>query len=199
MPTFRAAIVGHSQVPTSLPGLPEGVEVELFRVSGAKARNFFSYPVFRNLLESRFDLIILWIGSNDIHDRCVVKDVARDIKAIVEQLEAVCTPKVKICLIEPRHPDNARHPHLDQETYNRIAKGINNNLQKRSLKGKGFITFSARPFTQTLARDGVHFNREGRAHIEEKLRNAIMHEHFSWPTHLWGFSDRRPREHSGTQ
>ena len=199
MSTFRVAIVGHSQVPTSLPGLPERVEVDLFRVSGAKAHNFFSHPVFRNLLHSRFDLVILWIGSNDIHDRCVVKDIASNIKAIVDQLETVCTPKVKICLIEPRHPDTTRHPHLDQEACNRIAKGINNNLQKRSLKGKGFITFSARPFSQSLARDGVHFNRDGRAHIEEKLRNAIMHEHFAWPSHLWGFSDRRPRERPATQ
>ncbi|MPC88347.1 hypothetical protein E2C01_083248 [Portunus trituberculatus] len=168
---FRVAIVGHSQIPVALPGLPDDIEVSLFRVPGARAQNFFTNSVFMSIFESKFDLIILWIGSNDIHSRCRVKEIVADIKAIVEQLEAVCTPRIKICLIEPRRPD-----------------------PKRSLQTKRFISFGARPFAEGLARDGVHFNRQTREYIQSKLRNAIQDSYLYWPTQLWGHSDKKEEE-----
>ena len=190
---FRVAIVGHSQVPKELPNLPNAVQLQVFRAPGARAHSFFSNDVLTAVFNHRFDLVILWIGSNDIHSRCNVAVIVDNIKAIVKQLEDNCTPKVKICLIEPRRLDPGRRPHLDQDHYNKIAKAINNKMQKRALKHNDFITLGARPFFENLRRDGVHFNHQAQEHIKTKFTNAINHYYTTWPERLWGYSDENDK------
>ena len=69
-----------------------------------------------------------------------------------------------------------------------MAKGVNNKLQKRALQGKGFITFGAKPFWYSLRSDGVHFDREGKERVKDKLRGAICNAHvFQLEAH-WGYS-----------
>ena len=185
---FKVAIVGHSQVPSHLDDLPSPVEVQIFRSPGATARSFFNNDHLTAVFNGRYDMVILWLGSNDIHSGCKVTDIVSDIKSIVEQLEARCTPKVKICLIEPRLTETRWRPQIEQEAYNKVAKGVNNKLQKRALRGKGFITFGAKPFWYSLKSDGVRFDREGRERVKNKLTGAICNAHVFQPEEHWGYS-----------
>ena len=188
MSVFKVAIVGHSQVPPQLDGVSPQVEVTIFRSPGAKARSFFANPQLAAVLEGRWDMVILWLGSNDITNRCQVADIVQDLKNIVLQLEERCTPKVKVCLVEPRHTEVRWRPRVEQESYNKVAKAINNKLQKRALKGRTFISFGAKPFWYSLRADGVHFDREGRERVKDKLRSAIGYAHLFQPEEHWGYS-----------
>ena len=189
-PMFKVALVGHSQVSTALD-LPDGIELSIFRSPGAKARTFFRNPRLTRVLRNKYDLVILWLGSNDIKPSCRVREIVQDLKAIVVRLELGCASRVKVCLIEPRHPDRREPlPVVDQETYDKVRKGINNNLQKRALKGKEFITFGARPYERDLGNDGIHFNLEGQARIVQKFVTAITHAYAFQPEQHWGASNK---------
>ena len=52
---FRVAIVGHSQVPKELPNLPNAVQLQVFRVPGARAHTFFSDEVLTSVFNDRYD------------------------------------------------------------------------------------------------------------------------------------------------
>ena len=185
---FKAAIVGHSQVPKQIDDLPSRVELDIYRSPGARALGFFSNERLIKVFDNRYDFVILWIGSNDIHLHCSVAEIAHAIKNIVDQLLARCTPRVRICLIEPRATEARWKPLMEQETYNKIAKGINNKLQKRLLKGKEVISFGAKPFWYFLRSDGVHFTPEGKLRVVIKLRAAICRAFIFQPEAHWGYS-----------
>ena len=164
-------------MPSHLDNLPSSIDVQIFRSPGATARSFFNNEHLTAVFHGRYDMVILWLGSNDIHPQCQVKDIVNTIKRIVEQLEAHCTPRVKICLVEPRLTEIRWRPRIEQGAYNKVAKGVNNKLQKRALRGKEFISFGAKPFLYSLRSDGVHFDREGREKVKDKLRGAINNTH----------------------
>ena len=69
-----------------------------------------------------------------------------------------------------------------------MAKGVNNKLQKRALRGKEFISFGAKPFLYSLRSDGVHFGREGRERVKDKLKGAINNAHIFQPEAHWGYA-----------
>ena len=119
-----------------------------------------------------------------------MRQIALALKEIVTQLEERCTPRVTVCLVEPRATEGPRWPRMEQETYNKIAKGVNNNIQTKFHKGKGYISFGARPFWSSLARDGVHFDEEGRMKIVEKIKGAILDAFAFQPEAHWGYSDQ---------
>ena len=85
---FHVALVGHSQVPPHFDSLPSPIEFHVFRSPGARAGTFFQNDQLTGVFNNRYDLVILWLGSNDIHTNCCVRKIAEDIKTIVEQLEA---------------------------------------------------------------------------------------------------------------
>ena len=163
---FKVAIVGHSQVPSHLDILPSPIDVQIFMSPGATARSFFNNEHLTAVFNGRYDMVILWLGSNDIHPRCKVKDI----KSIVEQLEIRCIPRVKICLVEPRLTEIRWRPRVEQEANNKVAKGMSNKLQKRALRGKGFISFDVKAIWYSLRSDGVHFDREDREGKEQAER-----------------------------
>ena len=180
---FNTALVGHSQLPTSL-AVEVPVTINIFRSPGAHASNFFENSQLTSVLENRYHLIILWIGSNDITDTCQVIDIARNIKEIVVALENTCGADVRICLIEPRRPEQQTNIELDNVTYGKIAKAVNRKLQQHFLKGRKFISFGAKLFWEDLKQDGVHFRRhEKELFVTSKIKNCITdayHKNRSW-------------------
>lgn len=82
-----------------------------------------------------------------------------------------------VCLIEPRSESERR---VEHETYKKVAKAVNNKLIYRALKGHNFVCFEARPYATALARDRVHFNREGRCMVAAKLVNIIQESFDRW-------------------
>lgn len=189
---FRVAIVGHSQVPTEIEHLPSAVELSIFRAPGAKAKSFFANERLMTVFNRRYDLVILWLGSNDIEPQCRPRTIIEDLKRIVDQLLTTCTPKVKICQIEPRITHTRWRTTVEQQTYNRIAKAVNRRMYDGLLRDQEFISFGARPFRYNLRADGVHFNRAGQERVKSKLRGAICHSHAFQPETHWGYSDQAP-------
>ena len=155
---FKVALVGHSQGPQTLE-VVENVDLDIFHQPGALAKDFFQSEQLTQVLQKRYHLVILWIGSNDIHAASNVLELVNTIKTIIEALERTCGADVRFCLIEPRLTERQRRFSTPQDTYNRVAKAINTRLQNRYLRGRKFISFGVKPFWGDLARD-VHFRRE---------------------------------------
>ncbi len=149
---FRIALVGHSQIPRRFEVNQEDVTVDIYRAPGGKAANFFDDERLNKVLRQKYDLIILWIRSNDIEKDCVVREIAGNIKNIVKELEARCEAEVRTCLIRPRKTEDQPRVRIEPDTYIRVAKGINEALQKKLLKKNRFLSFGVKPFWDDLKR-----------------------------------------------
>ena len=170
--------MGHSQIPRHLE-VAEDIRLRIYRSPGARAASFLENPDLISVLNHRWDLVILWLGSNDVREYSSPRTLASDIKKIVVKLEDYSRARVVVCLLEPRRIDQ-RDRRVCQDTYDRVARAVNRNLPRRTLKGRNFLHFSARPFIEDLGRDGVHFNSSGRAWIRRKFESCIDHAAHRW-------------------
>lgn len=88
-------MVGHSQVPQELE-VP-GVDLRIFRAPGGTARTFFTNDRLNNVLEWEHDWCILWLGSNDVYEEAIPRQISDHIFEIVREIERRCKAKVRIC------------------------------------------------------------------------------------------------------
>ena len=162
LPKF--ALVGHSQLPLECE-VPAW-ETRVFRAPGGKAESFFGDPRMCNVLEWPHDFCILWLGSNDIREDTVVKNIVDNLCTIVYEIEEKCSAQVIIVLVEPRfYPFEYPVSHF---TYGKAQKGINRQLRRR-LKNRSFIRYTSAFWKNHLAEDGVHFDAFGKNKIKGNL------------------------------
>ena len=165
---LKVALVGHSQIPCSLK--VEGAEIELYRLPGAKTHSFENKAKLNQVLNWSGDLVILWLGSNDIDQNTDISEVVKNIIQIKSQIEKECKAVVAIILVEPRcYPND--HP-VSKDQYKKIQKGINRKLE-RALPNTQFLQFNTFVYEKELARDGVHFSEEGKEMIKDKISECI--------------------------
>ena len=165
---LRVAFVGHSQLPSNI--IIAGTEISIFRAPGGKAFSFFEDNRLCNVLNWRGDLVIVWLGSNDIVGNTNVSEVTDNILIIKEKIEEECGARVIIVLVEPRcYPND--HP-VHQTQYTKIQRGINRKLEKK-LPQTHFIKFNLPKYQQFLSFDGVHFTSEGRKEIEKVIVDNV--------------------------
>lgn len=166
-------MVGHSLVPPHL--LPiEGARVDIYRSPGAKAANFETDTRLANVLGYIYDLVIVFLGGNDVHNDCVPSQITDNIKCVIEQIHANCYAQIAFILLEHRVPKPGNRFNIDVDQYNKVSNNINNRL-KRAYKRKPYVQFlsiGAKPFRNNLT-DGVHFNDESKLHLRLKLINTI--------------------------
>ena len=165
---LRIALVGHSQLPTSID-VP-GTEIEIFRAPGGKALNFFEDDRLNEVLNWRGDLIILWIGSNDITVDTDVVRLRNEIVKIKQTVESRCQAQIIFVLLEPRQYNN--HYPVGWDQYNKIQNSINKFLIKK-LPLTRFLQFNTSKFQTLLSQDGVHFNGEGKQLVIQKIKQAV--------------------------
>ena len=132
---FKVALVGHSHVPAELT-VDVPAEVDIFRSPGAKIKSFFNNPLLTPVLQQKYHLIVLWLGSNDVRDNCNINDIVGQVKTVVEALEKTCGADVRFCLLEPRLTERQFPCRIDQESYIKVAKAVNRKLQAKVLKGR---------------------------------------------------------------
>ncbi len=162
---WKISLVGHSQVPKEL-NFPNA-EIRIFRAPGGKAQFFHENELMNRVLNWEHDLSIVWLGSNDVTSDTDPEEVFNYIKEICYAIERDCQAEVYVCQVEPR-----RHPRgLSHDQYKRIQCGINNRIKKR-LHFKN-IHFNNQLYMDELRSDGVHWNEEGRRHVEAKFRKVI--------------------------
>ena len=149
----KAAIVGHSQVPHNLQ--IENVETRTFRRPGAKIRHFYD-EILSNLLDYAPDIVILFLGGNDIDasEDCVAR-TATALKNIIQVIRANCH-EIIVVDIEWRNFTSSRVPGLTSEIYNHRRRQINRNVSR-------------------FYGDGVHFDGLAAARVKTKITNAIIH------------------------
>ena len=94
---WKAALVGHSQIPQQL-GFPNG-EIKMFRGPGAKASTFFHNSRMNDVLKWEHDLTILWIGSNDIGSHTELETVFNFIKEIYQAIQENYQSVMYVCQI----------------------------------------------------------------------------------------------------
>ena len=140
-------------------------------------KHFFRDSRLYRALEEEFDFAIIWLGSNDIDENCQVRDIVKGLEEIVEAVKTRCKAKVKLCKVEPRWTDGTNRYRVSQETYDKVARGVNRLLYRRFKKDK-LLCFGAKPFTASLKRDGVHFNEDGRREVNRKLVSCIESEEY---------------------
>lgn len=174
--TLRVGWVGHSQVswasadPKQQPQI-KGVEVILYKKPGAKAIKFFEYPELTMALDDNLDLVVLWIGSNDIHPNETISHICNSIKDILEAFGSKGIPTY-FMTVEPRvYPESSPY-YVPPEVYQKMRNAINKHFQ-RELKGRILLTGGVAINASHLMIDGVHAGWQGRANIETKLVGLI--------------------------
>ena len=166
MTALRVAIVGHSQVPPELTG--PNFTVHIFRRPGAKVNDWREVPEFVDLLKSKFDLVFLWLGSNDITSTCQPNAILRQINLFALQIENSCEARVVVVEVESRQYQRSRH-FVPPNQYLRIRRAINIRLHLQ--KRYSLLSFGALKFE--LATDGVHFKAQSKLMIKQKFMTYI--------------------------
>ena len=163
------ALVGHSQVPSTFEA-PEGAEVRIFRRRGGLIRHFDEAPLV-NVYDYEPDLVILFLGSNDVLDYADNwLPLVKRLRDILHDLTAVC-PRVWVVTIERRR-FASEHLSLLYEAY---RKKINRKLRKqiRNMNVR-MVNITATWFLNNLGPDGVHFNAQAKQEIKSKFRAVIQ-------------------------
>ena len=168
---FKVAIVGHSQVPTSVPAF-DGVEIRIFRRSGARLIHLEQSPL-RDVFEYRPNLCIFYMGGNDIAVSNVdCREVIKHIRDALLSLKDIAQKVVFVNIEERRYAVGNRHG-VDTETYNTCRKWVNNNLRRfLRINHIGTINVSG-PWFASQSVDGVHFNKEAKRVLIRKICSYI--------------------------
>lgn len=179
---YRVGWIGHSQVGwASLdPGFQpiEGVKVDLFRRSGAKAMEFFETPELVAALDEPLDMAIVWLGGNDLNPNT-------DLVALKQQCTRIMNAFLErgvttyFMTVEPRkYPQSSKH-FVDPQIYTKLRNGLDHYM-KRKHPGKIIITGGLTITEDLLAIDGVHVIREGRVRVQNKIVNLIQTHYVKW-------------------
>ena len=168
----RAAVVGHSQVPHNLH--IENVETRIFRKPGARVRHFYD-EILNNLLEYAPDIVILFLGGNDIDtsEDCASR-IANSLKNIIQVIKANCQ-EVIVVDIEWRNFTSSRVPGLTREIYNHRRRQIDRNLARFCNARQIRTINTSLEAIQRVRGDGVHFDALAAAKVKSKITNAILH------------------------
>ena len=159
---MRIGIVGHSQVPLSIDSPSDTVSI--FRKPGAKILNWRNIPELTAVFEHNFDLVFIWLGSNDISETCVTAQIFQEINHFASLVETRCNTKVILVEIENRHYTSSRF-YVNPERYQRIKRHINQKLRLQRVYT--LANFGA--FKFTLGSDGVHFTTHAKQLVREKF------------------------------
>ena len=168
----KAAIVGHSQVPYNIH--VNNVETRIFRKPGARVRHFYD-EILNNLLEYAPDIVILFLGGNDIDasEDCVLR-TANALKDIIQVIRANCR-EIIVVEIEWRNFTQTCVPGLTSEIYNVRRRQINRNVGRFCNTRHIRTINTSLDAIQRVRRDGVHFDSIAAARVKTKITNAITH------------------------
>ena len=162
MTELKVAILGHSQVPPELTG--PGINCTVYRKPGAKLNNWQDVPEFAEILNNKFDIVFIWLGSNDITTTCRPNLILHQLTHLAQQIEADCQCKVVLVEIEHRCYTNSRH-FVPPTQYLHIRRAVNKRLHLQHRYT--LLSFGALRFE--LARDGVHFKAQSKELIKQRL------------------------------
>ena len=168
----KAAIVGHSQVPSEISNL--NVETRVFRKPGARIHHFY-VELLTEVLEFSPDIIVVFLGGNviDASVDCALR-VANGLKDIIEILKANCR-EVIFVQIEWRNFTRTRVPGLNSEIYQQRRITINRNLKRYCSRRRIHAINTGLESIERVRQDGVHFDSVAANRLKTKIISAISH------------------------
>ncbi|MEL7523367.1 MAG: SGNH/GDSL hydrolase family protein [Cyanobacteria bacterium J06553_1] len=183
---MKIALVGHSQIPVDLY-YPNAV-ITYFKKPGALARFCLDYPETRGVLNDTFDLVIIWVGSNDIRPNCGLDYLPSKIADIATEIQNRTGADIRIVLIEPRDCPPGNRNQITRAEYIRIQKGVNKRIIRRCLEVDTWAVIYTTGFPAfNLDEGGVHFNHRGRIVMKRRICGSIAR---------WAFF-KFPDQHAG--
>ena len=165
---MRCLWVGHSQIPKDNVQI-NGEDAELGRVNGAVLENAYQAPI-SDYIETDPDVIVLWLGGNDLDNGLSPKEVVTELINIVRYCQEHAQT-VLVCNIEPRNyvnPDRAT-------SYKDKARNTNRLLTRLSQKHNYRIINVSDPALIVDSRDGLHFSNVAKGRVIKKIERAVDH------------------------
>ena len=130
---MNVAILGHSQLREfkieHLNLNDNVIDVKKFWKPGARLATILSENIFQDLVAFQPDVIIIFLGGNDISRESKPAKLIDDYKNLIEQLRLSVSLSVGIFAleIEKRVPRNERY--IDAESYRKFRRSVNRRLQ----------------------------------------------------------------------
>ena len=167
---FKVAIVGHSLVPTAI-SCPSGVSCQIFRKPGGCFSDE-DCSEFRGLWQSHFDLVIVFLGGNDLVQFGEI-DVYNKARRFIDRVSSHAN-LVRVCNVEHRaYPESSFRVSVNSE-YKRKRNAFNRKLV-RYLRRNGHVMLDVgRPvFYNNRVPDGVHFSLISKVALERYFVRVI--------------------------
>ena len=174
---MKCAILGHSQlrhVNINNISLRNSTDiVAKFFVPGITLDTVYETDVYRSFVEFRPDLVILFLGSNDIvESNCdLVKTVVDRVNYLVDKIYTDVNPRFDIRFLEfEQRVGNNRF--VTEQTYRKVRNAISKKLKK--ISNIKFVTLTPWDFNAScIGVDGVHLNTKGIEIIETVIEHLI--------------------------
>ena len=172
---IKVAILRHS----NLKGIPDPdgfwsyktFQIETFCCPGATFDNITSSSEYKRLVKKNFDVIILFLGGNDIRNECNIADLYAKLKTLIDDLNNTIIPKFGIFFLEPEA--RLGNPEIvSQKGYYRLRNSLVWKVKSRkeivswTLLGRGLNLHH-------LGKDGVHFNKRGKQKFREIIQDHL--------------------------
>ena len=146
-------------------------QIETFCCPGATFDDITSFSEYKRLVKKNFDIIILFLGGNDIRNECNIADLYTKLKTLIDDLNNTIIPKFGIFFLEPEaRLGNPKF--VSQKGYYRLRNSLVRKVKSRkeiipwTLLGKGLNLHH-------LEKDGVHFNKLGRQKFREIIQEHL--------------------------
>ena len=172
----KVAIIGHS----NLKGIADetgkwysGVfQIEVFCCPGATTDNITSFPEYSRLVHNNFDVVILFLGANDIRESCSIAEIYEKLKNLIDDLNNQIIPKYGTFLLEPE-ARRGDPKYINEKGYFRLRNSLVRKIKKRkeieswTLVGRGL-------HLRHLKKDGVHLSKEGKKKFKEIIEGYLI-------------------------
>ena len=105
MVKVKVALLGHSNV-RYIPD-PDGFwhhrefQIETFCCPGATIDNVTAYSEYKKLITKNFDVVVVFLGGNDLKNGCNIANLYEGLKTLIKDLENTIIPKFGTYLLEP--------------------------------------------------------------------------------------------------
>ena len=166
-------LVGHSQLPASIISTQPDIFFEIFRAPGAQLKHINREPLI-NSFECEADLVIVFLGGNDITRHANDTYIAQKLKEILLRFKSK-VPDVRFVPIEYRNHASGGINTISPSLYNEIRKKVNGSLRTWCKRHSIRTVNIDRPEMQGRARDGIHFSTEVKQKFVDQIITIAKH------------------------
>ena len=130
---MKVGLIGHSQLREfhidSLNINHENIEVAKFWRSGARVSSILDTHVFENFISFHPDLVIIFLGGNDITYDCSPSQIEQSFKELINVINFEINPNLGIFIleIEKRYPNEY---FVNEEKYKKVRRSLNKRMRE---------------------------------------------------------------------